>query len=69
MCIIVVSLMKWKKPRLRKFIKKDIINITYKIAKKEVMEKVNSDEEIEGVISSITQEILLGYKNKKEEDK
>ena len=61
--------MKWKKPRLRKFIKKDIINITYKIAKKEVMEKVNSDEEIEGVISSITQEILLGYKNKKEEDK
>ena len=61
--------MKWKKPRLRKFIKEDIINITYKIAKKEVMEKVNSDEEIEGVISSITQEILLGYKNKKEEDK
>ena len=61
--------MKWKKPRLRKFIKKDIINITYKIAKKEVMEKVNSDEEIEGVISSITQEKLLGYKNKKEEDK
>ena len=61
--------MKWKKPRLRKFIKKDIINITYKIAKKEVMEKVNSDEEIEGIISSITQEILLGYKNKKEEDK
>lgn len=33
------------------------------------MEKVNSDEEIEGVISSITQEKLLGYKNKKEEDK
>ena len=61
--------MKWKKPRLRKFIKEDIINITYKISKKEVMEKVNSDEEIEGVISRITQEILLGYKNKKEEDK
>ena len=61
--------MKWKKLRLRKFSKEDIINITYKIAKKEVMEKVHSDEEIEGSISSTTQEILLGYKNKKEEDK
>lgn len=61
--------MKWKKPRLRKFIKEDIINITYKIAKKEVMEKVNSDEEIEEILASTTQEILLGYKNKKEEDK
>ena len=61
--------MKWKKLRLRKFIKEDIINITYKIAKKEVMEKVNSDKEIEEILASTIQEILLGYKNKKEEDK
>ena len=61
--------MKWKKLRLRKFSKEDIINITYKIAKKEVMEKVNSDKEIEEILASTIQEILLGYKNKKEEDK
>lgn len=61
--------MKWKKPRLRKFIKEDIINITYKIAKKEVMEKVNSDKEIEEILASTTQEMLLGYKNKKEGNK
>ena len=61
--------MKWKKLRLRKFIKEDIINITYKIAKKEVMEKVNSDKEIEEILASTIQEILLGYKNKKEDDK
>ena len=61
--------MKWKKLRLRKFSKEDIINITYKIAKKEVMEKVNSDKEIEEILASTTQEMLLGYKNRKEGNK
>ena len=61
--------MKWKKLRLRKFSKEDIINITYKIAKKEVMEKVNSDKEIEEILASTTQEMLLGYKKRKEGNK
>ena len=61
--------MKWKKLRLRKFIKEDIINITYKIAKKEVIEKVNSDKEIEEILASTTQEMLLGDKKKKEGNK